>query len=741
MPKEENAATPEDGNPKNQPTTQAMLSRLKPNDCLHATDGSLLVVASPSAPSLRNIFQEKIAFTPEQQSKVLLGLFQLLERVHQAGLLHRAITPEAIYLNKEGEVFLGAWEDSTLFNKNVVPSKYSAPEVIRKTTDQIDARSDLFSLGAVWYEWLTGQAPFLFESSFGLLKEIAAGPVAPKIRAPECPESFSIFCLSLLSAARESRPFSALAAAGYLEKSLASFNDKEPPIDPSPKPETSKDESHTKQREPDKKEPNQSAQIIQDLIIGREIGSYRVTGILGKGGMGVVYQAEHPGIGKKVAVKLLNAKYSDQQETVLRFFLEAKAVNQIHHENIIDVSDFGKLPSGECYIIMEFLDGKPLSSILKNKEQISLARLGHIILQVCSALAAAHQKGIIHRDLKPDNIFLINRSAKPDFVKLLDFGIAKLLDDDSVPIETGTGVLIGTPLYMSPEQALGKKIDHQTDIYALGILLYQLLTGEPPFYDTNPLTLAMKHITKEAKPPKERNTEIPQALNDLVMRCIAKEKSERYQTMVDVAKDLAAICGLDPAPYLALLSFVAQEPAPTQTSTISYQETLAPGESPKSAGGFSVSSDSAQTTPRTPTNETNPPREFPREKAQTPLALQETIGEVVPAPKRSVSAVLWLGVLGGLGLVIFILFSLGVIELAPKKTQERTPVSEKSQPSKAITTSAPIKDTASISLPTSSEAIPKEAPMKGPKTKKVEKPKEPKKVPCNIDDPDCSIED
>jgi serine/threonine protein kinase len=459
-----------------------------------------------------------------------------------------------------------------------------------------------------------------------------------------------------------------------------------------------------------------------DPAIGREIGSYRVTGVLGKGGMGVVYRAEHPSIGKKVAVKLLNARFSTQQETVMRFFREARAVNDIHHENVIDVNDFGKLPSGECFIIMEFLDGKPLASIIKSEARLPVQRIGHILLQVCSALEAAHQKGIVHRDLKPDNIFLITRSAKPDFVKLLDFGIAKLLYDDDVPIETSTGAMIGTPMYMSPEQALGSKIDHQSDIYSLGIMLYQMATGVPPFYDNNPITMAMHHITKEAKPPREVNPDLSQAMSDVIMRCIAKEKADRYKTMREVARELGKVCGLDPAPYLALIptqeNAAPQEPEPVSFST---QETRASGQiNPPSK---EPSSASLQPTmgPGGSVNQSAPP------------APQETFGassgEVVTpthVPQKN-SLFLLVGVsLGSVVAVLLGLFGLGVIggtpEAAPTQTNSAAAPVMMPAASLPVTSPTEIKEPLSQPAPATKPtkekaiAVKKDNPKKGNKT-------------------------
>ena len=220
-----------------------------------------------------------------------------------------------------------------------------------------------------------------------------------------------------------------------------------------------------------------------DPIIGQTIGNYVVKTKLGEGGMGSVYLAEHPAIGKKVALKVLHAEFAANQEVVARFFNEAKAVNDIQHPNIVDIVDYGVLaagPSGEqmVYFIMEFLPGISLSDLIRREAPLAPERALAISLQVADALSASHVKGIIHRDLKPDNIMLIQRGRERDFVKLLDFGIAKLTGDQPGSRRTRTGIVMGTPAYMSPEQCEGRgNIDHRTDIYALGIVLYEMMSA------------------------------------------------------------------------------------------------------------------------------------------------------------------------------------------------------------------------------------------------------------------------
>src|SRR6516165_57034 len=254
-------------------------------------------------------------------------------------------------------------------------------------------------------------------------------------------------------------------------------------------------------------------------LIGKSIGNYQIKAKLGEGGMGAVYLGEHPLIGKRVAVKVLLEELAAKEEIVNRFFNEAKAVNDIGHQNIVDIVDFGKMKSTDAagadivYFIMEFLDGESLAARLR-RTGLSFKETIHVISQCCSALAASHAKGIVHRDLKPENIYLLTRGADRNFVKILDFGIAKLTGDSgSSSHKTRTGLVIGTPTYMSPEQCEGKGlIDHRSDIYSLGIVMYELLTGCVPFPGEGFGEILVAHLTKQPARPSTVNPNLPPAL-------------------------------------------------------------------------------------------------------------------------------------------------------------------------------------------------------------------------------------
>jgi serine/threonine-protein kinase len=275
------------------------------------------------------------------------------------------------------------------------------------------------------------------------------------------------------------------------------------------------------------------------LRAGTRVGEYVIDSKIGQGGMGTVYAAHHPVIGKKVAIKLLLPGLGEDPRVVERFVLEARAVNQIGHRNIIDIFAFGQLPSGEPYFVMELLPGRSLAQILKTR-RLTFGDAASMMTQVLSALTAAHRVGIVHRDLKPDNILLLEDSVPPR-VKLLDFGVAKLLRHDAdESSNTGTGAFIGTPLYMSPEQCRGSKVDHRADLYSVGIILYELFTGRVPFAAQTALDTMLAHVSQE--PPRPGLfAELPPGLEELVLACLQKDPEARPESAEIVDERLMEI--------------------------------------------------------------------------------------------------------------------------------------------------------------------------------------------------------
>ena len=282
--------------------------------------------------------------------------------------------------------------------------------------------------------------------------------------------------------------------------------------------------------------PNDQSQLAargDDVIVGTQVGAYRIAKLLGVGGMGRVYKGVHPSIGSRVAVKVLSRECADRPDLVERFFSEARAVNLIRHESIVNVLDLAQLPDGRPYIIMEYLDGAPLADIVGKRGPLPLGGMARLMAEVLDALAAAHQKGIVHRDLKPDNIY-VTPAGRP---KVLDFGIAKLRPELGGSA-TQTGSLLGTPHYMSPEQALGKPVDLRTDIYAMGVILFECATGRRPFVADSLFDLLRRHVDEPPPPPRSLRPDMPPAFEQVIMYALAKDPAHRFQSCTDLANAL-----------------------------------------------------------------------------------------------------------------------------------------------------------------------------------------------------------
>jgi len=289
-----------------------------------------------------------------------------------------------------------------------------------------------------------------------------------------------------------------------------------------------------------------------DPLVGSIVADrYQVERRLGEGGMGAVYLARHVVLEKQVALKILHGEFSGRKDLVERFLHEAKAAARIRHEHVIDISDFGQTATGNPFFCMELLSGGDLAQCLKEEGQLAWHRIKSIFLQTCSALQAAHEKGIIHRDLKPENIFLIERLGHPDFVKVLDFGIAKLTElEESGKRLTKTGMVFGTPEYMSPEQARGDKTDHRVDVYAMGCILYQLVSGDVPFRAETFMGVLTRHLF-EPVPPLGQRADTPAGLEAVVARALDKDRDKRFASMNDLAYAVDALDQIPGIQYYA----------------------------------------------------------------------------------------------------------------------------------------------------------------------------------------------
>ncbi len=311
------------------------------------------------------------------------------------------------------------------------------------------------------------------------------------------------------------------------------------------------------------------ATMDHGLASGAMVGEYRIEGKLGEGGFGVVYRAVHPLIGKAAAIKILNREFSSNAQMVSRFVAEARAVNQIRHRNIIDVFAFGTLPDGRQYYVMELLDGGGFDTLIKQKGRLTPAEALPILRGVARALDAAHKCGIVHRDLKPENVFLVADEDGHVTPKLLDFGIAKLAPEGGQTHKTKTGTAMGTPYYMSPEQARGVSIDHRTDIYSFGVMTYEALVGDLPFRGESAVDILVKHLSAPVPLPSDRDDALAPA-DAVILRMMAKERDQRYASAGEAVNALAEAFGISrdaTQPGLAAALQQARGPlsgAPTQ---------------------------------------------------------------------------------------------------------------------------------------------------------------------------------
>jgi len=314
-----------------------------------------------------------------------------------------------------------------------------------------------------------------------------------------------------------------------------------------------------------------------DVLFGAVLADrYRVLELIGKGGMGKVYLAEHIAIRKKVAIKVLSQAYCHRPDQVQRFLREAQSASTINHDNVIEIFDYGETDNGSVFFAMEMLEGQDLGGLLHSEQRLPWQRARRIFLQIARALQAAHSHGVIHRDIKPENCFVLQRPDKVDFVKVLDFGIAKVVDEERKNAHTLTqaGALIGTPEYMAPEQVQGGAADRRMDIYSVGCIMYQALTGELPFEDATMFGVLTKQVSEDPLPLRAMapDAEIPQAVEDVVLRAMEKSLDDRYQTMAELAEAIESL-GDSPlatasSPEDSMSGFAAAGALPGQQQTL-----------------------------------------------------------------------------------------------------------------------------------------------------------------------------
>ncbi|HSE98643.1 MAG TPA: serine/threonine-protein kinase, partial [Blastocatellia bacterium] len=361
----------------------------------------------------------------------------------------------------------------------------------------------------------------------------------------------------------------------------------------------------------------------RDSLIGNVFDNkYRIEERIGQGGMGRVYRATHIHMDHTVALKVLHPELASDQVAMERFRREARAAAQIHHQNAVAVTDFGVTKDNTiAYLVMEFLDGYDLSQKIERQRHLGFDEAFHITRQICAALQAAHSKGIIHRDLKPDNIWLVEGSDGSDLVKVLDFGIAKLKSTTEMIKLTQQGAIVGTPHYMSPEQCRGEDLDPRSDVYSLGVILYEMLTGEVPFQARTAVGVVIKHATESPRPPRRVRTDMPQQVEDVVLRALEKKREQRQSSALQVAQEFEA------ALYAAGMRFpqsISSTPPTPIVSASRAPEVSFPPEPPQNPP-ISYQADSLP-------NATTPFQEDPHSKTTTPFP-----GSVMQRPTTPVS--------------------------------------------------------------------------------------------------------
>jgi len=305
----------------------------------------------------------------------------------------------------------------------------------------------------------------------------------------------------------------------------------------------------------------------QGQIVGAK---YKVIAMLGRGGMGVVYRVQQIFIGKDYALKTLD-KCNISDLSMRRFQLEAKAASLLDHPNLVQVHDFGLLDDGQPFLIMDWVDGITIADRLRQSGPFSVDDAARIFAQVCLGLNYAHDQGVVHRDIKPSNIMLVNATTPGDegSIKVLDFGIAKLMMEDMQAL-TRTGEIFGSPFYMSPEQCSGSKLDHRSDIYSLGCVLFEALTGAPPHMGANPLTTMVLHQNQPALSLKEASLgkQFPPALEQIVSKMLRKSPDDRYQNLGLVAHDLSAVFKGQAVARTSADVRLPEQPKPAKTVSI-----------------------------------------------------------------------------------------------------------------------------------------------------------------------------
>jgi serine/threonine protein kinase/tetratricopeptide (TPR) repeat protein len=463
---------------------------------------------------LKSILVERGKLPAEEVVPIVQQICRGLEAAHTEGVVHRDLKPQNIMVDAQGRVWVmdfGLARSTELVGMTRTGSlmgtpDYMSPEQAR--ADKVDARADLFSLGIIFYETLTGDLPFPADTLMAaLLKRVKEKAVPPSVVDPSIPQRVSDIVMKCLEADRDKR----YQTCGEILADLAG------------------------------EAPHSSASIAQPSTIsvaalgpGSQFGPrYKIESLIGEGGMGKVYKAHDSDLDRTVALKLVRPELASDPNAMQRFKQELLLASRISHKNILRIHDLGDV-GGVKFISMAYVEGKDLHDVIAECGRFPVERAVNIARQLAGALEAAHTEGVVHRDLKPRNV-LVDRA---DNVYVSDFGLAKSLESDAATVMTRTGEVLGTPRYMSPEQAESKPTDHRSDLYSLGVILYEMVTGDAPFAGDSTLQVMYQHVTQRAKDPKLVNPELPDYLNRIILKCLEKNPADRYQHAREIQQDL-----------------------------------------------------------------------------------------------------------------------------------------------------------------------------------------------------------
>jgi serine/threonine protein kinase len=535
--------------------------------------------------TLQKLLESGKRFEPVQVVKLLRQLLEALTPPHQGGLCHGGVKPSNVFIGGDDRVILG---DPSLpvhgigvaLERLSYDYRYAAPEMFR-SDGVLGPRADFYALGCVAYELVCGAAPFVSDNYFELATKHDREPVCPPSqRGSRLGRAGDAFLQRLLAKAPADRFGSldeALEALAVLHEALRPKARPEVPPGsavqrPAPEPpapllhEASLIRYDTRASllpfsgaEPDTDagavQPEESAGGPEQLP--KQIGRYQILGLLGRGGMGVVYQARDPALNRLVALKMIQSGGRAHLQTSLRFETEAMAFARLQYPHIVQIYDIGE-EAGQAYFALEYVDGGSLARRWDHKPQPA-REAAQLLDTLARAVQHAHERGIIHRDLKPANVLLTADGT----AKITDFGLAKVTQhNESLLVNTTVGTVMGTPVYMSPEQIEGNTaaIGPLTDIYALGAILYEALTGRPPFWDGSmpPHALYQRILTQGPTPPSQLQSAVPRELDAICLRCLQKDPRRRYASALELAEDLRRF--LDGEPVVAPAPHLPQSP-------------------------------------------------------------------------------------------------------------------------------------------------------------------------------------